>query len=403
MTKYVLLFVILIIFLSGCTGKKEINELALVMAVGIDKIEDSKEGDLKDKGYEVTIEVARPADARGQTGAPAGSTGDPIWSASSQGATLFEAIRHMASISTRRVFWAHNYIIVINEDVAKDGIKDIIDFFTRNPELRMRTWVAITPNKAKDIISTMTGLEVIPGEALDKLYRYTDISGAAPRSELLDVQSAYLSETTQPIIARVRLIGRGVSNKKQGQAGAIKQVELEGAGVFKGDKLVGILDRDDSKAAVLFIEKVKSQIVVLSCPKDPEEKITAEIVHDRFNVTPAYENGKPTFTVDFQAFVNVVEAGCPFSIENEDDVRAVEKELEVTVKGTIEKLLTKAQKDYKSDFLELGQRFNNKFPREWKTIKKTWGSTFSDVEFTVNVDAKVKGGVLLYNPTRSGK
>lgn len=399
----ILSFVILILFLSGCSGKREINDLALVMAVGIDKIEEPVEGSTKDKGYEVTVEVARPADSRGQTGAPSGNTGDPIWSASSQGETIFEAIRHLASFTTRRVFWAHNYIIVINEDVAREGIKDIIDFFTRNPELRMRTWVAITPNKAKDIISTMTGLEVIPGEALDKLYRYSDISGAAPRTELLDVQSAYLSETTQPIISRVRLIGRGVSNKKQGQAGAIKQVELEGAGVFKGDKLVGILDREDSKAAVLFIEKVKSQIVVLSCPKDPEKVLTAEIVHDRFNVTPSYKNGKPAFTVNFNAFVNIVEAGCPFTIEDEDDVRAIEKELEVTVKGTIEKLLTKAQKEFKSDFLELGQRFNNKFPSEWKTIKKSWDSTFSDVEFTVNVDAKVKGGVLLYNPTRSGK
>ncbi|WP_458414467.1 Ger(x)C family spore germination protein [Schinkia sp. CFF1] len=402
MIKQVSIPVILaVLLLSGCTGKKEINDLALVMAVAIDKVEESKEGD--GNKYEITVEVARPADSRGQTGAPAGNTGDPIWSASAQGQTIFDAIRHMASISTRRVFWAHNFIIVVNEDVARDGIKEIIDFFTRNPELRMRTWIAITPNKAKDIVSTMTGLEVIPGEALDKLYRYTDISGAAPRTELLDVQSAYLSETTQPIIARMRLIERGVSNKKQGQAGAIKQVELEGAGVFKGDKLVGVLGRRESKAAVLFIEKVKSQTVVLACPKNPEELITAEIVHDKFNVTPSYVNGKPAFTVNFNAFVNIVEAGCPFSIANEADVKTIEKDIEGDIKSVIEGLVTKAQKEYKSDFLELGQRFNNKFPSEWKTIKKNWDSTFSDVPITVNVDVKVKGGVLLYSPTRSGK
>ncbi|HHY74400.1 MAG TPA: Ger(x)C family spore germination protein [Bacillus bacterium] len=402
MTKYVLLpFVLVVIFLSGCSGKREINELALVMAVGIDKVENQKEGESNQ--YEVTVEVARPADARGQTGAPAGNTGDPVWSASARGKTIFEAIRHLASFSTRKVFWAHNFIIVVNEDVARDGIKDIIDFFTRNPELRMRTWIAITPDKAKDIISTMTGLEVIPGEALDKLYRYTDISGAAPKTELLDVQAAYLSETTQPIIARMRLIERGVSNKKQGQAGAIKQVELEGAGVFKGDKLIGTLDREEAKAAVLFIEKVKSQIVVLTCPKNSEEFITGEIVHDRFNVAPSYVNGKPAFMVDFNVFVNVVEAGCPFSIANQEDVRTLEKGMENEIKGNIEKLLKKAQHEYNSDFLELGQRFNNKFPREWKDIKKTWDSTFADATIIVNVDAKVKGGVLLYTPTRSGK
>jgi len=396
-----LTFVLAVLLLSGCTGKKEINELALVMAVGIDKVENQNEGD--PNKYEVTIEVARPADARGQTGTPAGNTGDPIWSASAQGKTLFDAIRHMATFSTRRVFWAHNFIIVVNEDVARDGIKDIIDFFTRNPELRMRTWIAITPNKAKDIISTMTGLEVIPGEALDKLYRYTDLSGASPRTELLDVQAAYLSDTTQPIIARIRFIERGVSNKKQGQAGAIKQVELEGAGIFKGDKLVGLINRAESKAAVLFIEKVKSQIVVLSCPRNPEELITVEIVHDKFNVTPKLKNGKPEFTVDFNAFANVAEAGCPFSIENQEDVRELEKGMENYMKNIMKRLLNKAQKQYNSDFLELGQRFNNKFPSEWKEMKDSWDSIFPEVKITVNVDARVKGGVLLYTPTRSGK
>lgn len=394
--------ILMLFFLSGCSGKREINDLALVMAVGIDKVEEGNDAEKKNQ-IEISVEVARPADSRGQTGAPAGNTGDPIWSVSAKGNTLFEAIRNITNFSTRRVFWAHNFIIVVNEDVARDGIRDIIDFFTRNPELRMRTNIAITPDKAKDVISTMTGLEVVPGEALDKLFRYTDISGAAPKTELLDVQRAYLSETTQPLIARMELIERGVSNKKQGQAGAIKQVNLAGAGVFKGDKLVGILNKDETRAAVLFIEKVKSGVVVLSCPNEPDKEITAEIVHDKFNVTPSYQNGKPSFTVDYKAFTNIVEAGCPFSIKDKEDVAKIEKEVESKVKADIKKVLTMAQKEYNSDFLELGQRFNNKFPREWKEIKNHWDTTFSDVTMKVNVDARVKSGVLLYDPTRSGK
>jgi len=51
----------------------------------------------------------------------------------------------------------------------------------------------------------------------------------------------------------------------------------------------------------------------------------------------------------------------------------------------------------------LGQRFNNKFPAEWKEVKGDWDSIFSDVTINVKVDAEIKSGVLLYNPTRSGK
>lgn len=388
--------VVFMLFLSGCVGKREINDLALVMAVAIDKVKDSNK-------VEVTIEASRPADARGQTGAPAGNTGDPVWSVSAQGETLFEAIRNLANISTRRIFWAHNFIIVINEDVAKDGIADIIDFFTRNPELRMRTWIAITPDKAKEVISTMTGLEVIPAEALNKLFRYTKVSAVAPQTELLDVQAAYLGEMTHPVIARLQLIERGVSNKKEGQAGAFKQVELEGAGVFKGDKLVGILNKDETRGMLPFIEKIDSGAVVLSCPDDSEQLITAEIKYQNFNVTPQFKEGNPAFEIDLQTITNIVEAGCPFSVEDKEQVQKLEKQVEEKMKSDIEAVLTKAQNEYKADFLELGQRFNNQFPAEWKDIQDNWDSTFSEVTIKVKAEAEIKSGVLLYNPTRSGK
>ncbi|WP_017754221.1 Ger(x)C family spore germination protein [Calidifontibacillus oryziterrae] len=392
-----LTLVILILFLSGCAGKREINDLALVMAVGIDKVEDKNE-------FEVTVEVARPADSRGQTGAPAGNTGDPIWSASATGKTLFEAIRNLANFSTRRVFWAHNFIVVVNEDIAREGLADIIDFFTRNPELRMRTWIAITPDKAKDVVSTMTGLEVIPGEALDKLYRYTKISSTSPRTELLDLKAAYLSETTQPVLSRLKLIERGVSNKKQGQAGAIKQVALEGAGIFKDDKLIGILAPDETRAMLPFIEEVDSGVIVLPCENEPDRFITAELRNQSLKVTPEYKENKPSFKVNYTiARVVIVEAGCPFSIKNKQQVRQLEEKLEDKVKTDIEKMLTKAQKEYQADFLELGQRFNNRFPAEWKGIKKDWDSTFANVSIDVNVNAEIKSGVLLFKPTRSGK
>lgn len=198
MKKIILFHVLLamLLLLGACSGKREISDLALVMAVGIDKGE--KEGTVK-----VTAQVARPADARGQTGAPSGQSGEAVWSVETEGESIFEAIRQMSSFSSRRVFWAHNFIIVINEEVAKEGIGDVIDFFTRNPELRMRTWVAVTPQTASEVISTVTSLELIPGEALAKLFRYTTISNQAPRTVIMDVLSAYLSESTEPLLARL--------------------------------------------------------------------------------------------------------------------------------------------------------------------------------------------------------
>lgn len=374
---------------TGCVGKREINDLALVMAVGVDK---GKEGKTK-----VTVQVARPADARGQTGAPSGNTGDPVWSANAEGKTIFEAIRNLATFSTRRVFWAHNYIIVINEDLARDGIHDVIDFFTRNPELRMNTWVVVTPDKAEDIVSTLTGIEVMPGEALDKLFRYTPVSAQAPRTKIRDLFSAYLSNGTEPILARMKLIDRGVSNKKAGQAGSVQQVELAGAGIFKGDRLVGTLNAIETKNIQPFIEDVESRTEVLECPTNKKEKVSIEIRHPKLKVIPEYKKGKPVvFHVELTAYSNIVEAGCPISLEDEESLKQLENQLKKRVENEMEQVIQKLQNEFNADVLHFGKVFNNRFPAEWKEIKGDWEEHFKAAKVDVQVDARVRSTPLYY-------
>lgn len=392
---FLLVSLTLTIFLNGCIGKREINELALVMAVGLDKGKDGK--------VVVSVQIARPADARGQTGAPAGNTGDPIWSAKAEGKTIFEAIRSLSTFSTRRVFWAHNYIIIINEDLARDGISDIIDFFTRNPELRMRTWVVVTPNKASNILSTMTGLEVISGEAMDKLFRYSSISAQAPRTQMIDLQSAYLSESSEPVLARVKLIKRGISNKKPGQEGSYKQIDLSGAGVFKGDKLVGILGQKETRGLLPFIEKVESGVMAVSCPKEPKQKISLELKHYKFKVTPLYRNGEISFHIKYDTDFSMVEAGCPLSLEDRAQITKLEKQVANELKGNVNNIVSRAQKDFKADILELGKIFNNKYPKEWKQIKNRWDEEFQTAAVKIDVTVNIEDTALLFKPTKAGK
>jgi len=394
--KTIIYLILASVFLSGCVGKREIDELALVMAVGIDNGDDGK--------MKITAQVARPADARGQTGAPSGQTGDPIWSASAEGETIFEAIRNLGTFSSRRVFWAHNYAIIISEDLAKKkGIADIIDFFTRNPELRMRTWILVTPDDASEVVSTITGLEVVPGEAIDKLFRYTSITRQSPSTQILDVQSAFLSESSQPVIARVRLTDRGVSNKKPGQAGAYKQVELAGAGVFKEDKLVGILKPEETRGLIPFIEGVESGVVVLPCSKNSDAKVSVELRSPIFEVNPSIKDGIPVFDITFRIYGRLVEAGCPFSLKDRKEVQKLEEEVQTLLHDEIKTIVYKAQKEYKSDFIELGKVFNNHYPAEWKEFQPNWESVFQEASVSVEVKADITDSSLLYKPTKPGE
>jgi len=381
-----ILFALAIFFvLTSCVGLIQLNELAIVTAVGLERGE-------KPDTVKVSVQIVRPADARGQTGAPAGGTGEPIYSINAEGKTIFDAIRQLGRFSSRRVYWAHNFLIVMDQDYAKAGIHDMVDFFTRNHELRMNTWVAVSPNSPSEVISTVTGLEVVPGEAVDRLFRRNStIVGQAPRSNMMTLEEAYLSPTTHPVLARLVLTTRGISNKKPEEQGSLKQVELSGAAAFQGGKMIGWLTPRETRGLLFFTENLDSGIEVLSCP-NTKKSITAEFHDASFRVTPRYQDRRLRYDIRLKTNADVVESACETPI---GEIRnELERQLEQRLAQEIESLLDKAQQRYRADFLKMGDVFRNKYPVEWRELASRWDEVFAGADMQVSVSAKVVSTVL---------
>ncbi|MBO9596949.1 MAG: Ger(x)C family spore germination protein [Cohnella sp.] len=365
-------------------GELQLNQLAIVTAVGIEN--GHKPGTVR-----ISAQIIRPSDARGQTGAPSGGTGQPIYSALAEGETIFDAIRNLGRFVSRRVYWAHNFLIVIREDYARNGIEGLVDFFTRNHELRMTTRVAVTSDSPAEMISTITGLEVVPGQAVDNLFRDNDIAGQAPSTNMMNLEEAFLSRSSEPVLARLSLVSRGISNKKPQEHGSLKQVELIGAAAFKGDKMMGWLSPEETRGLLFFTEKLDSGIEVVDCPNDGN-KLSLEFRDARLKVTPSYRNEQPGFRISLRTKADVTESGCGTDIGK---IRLdIERALEDQLKGNIEALLNKAQRQYHSDIVKLADVFRNKFPEEWRKVGSQWSSAFSEAQIEIVVKANVKSVVL---------
>lgn len=160
MIKKWILFLLLItlnpFIFSGCWDLREINEIGLVTAVGIDK-------GTGPNRYAVTVQIANPT-AEGSSGGGGGGGGGSkaqsgMWIGTEEGGSLFDAVRKLSSISSRRIMWAHNNVVIIGEALAEEGIIPTIDYFTHNPELRMKSAVTIAHGKAKDYITAKVGME----------------------------------------------------------------------------------------------------------------------------------------------------------------------------------------------------------------------------------------------------
>ena len=63
-------------------------------------------------------------------------------------------------------------LLVISEEVAKDGLNDIIDLFARDSEFRKQFLVLVSKEKdTSDILSILTALETLNSKKIkDSLY-----------------------------------------------------------------------------------------------------------------------------------------------------------------------------------------------------------------------------------------
>lgn len=155
------LFILLIVFLlftTGCWNRRELNELAIALAIGIDSTKDGQ--------FLLTAQVVNPGElATGNSGGGTGTSPTVIYQA--KGKTVFEAFRKMTKESPRKIYPSHLRILVIGESLAKKGIGKPLDLLTRDWELRSDFYIVVAKGmRAEEILKVPTSLEKIPANQI---------------------------------------------------------------------------------------------------------------------------------------------------------------------------------------------------------------------------------------------
>ncbi|MGE5404426.1 MAG: hypothetical protein ACM3PP_05760, partial [Candidatus Saccharibacteria bacterium] len=89
------------------------------------------------------------------------------------------------TISSRRIMWAHNNVVIIGESLARQGIIPVVDYFTHQPELRMKAEVVISRGDARDYITAKLGMDTPSGISFFLMERYRPLSAVSINSRML--------------------------------------------------------------------------------------------------------------------------------------------------------------------------------------------------------------------------
>jgi spore germination protein KC len=387
-----ILLILTSLLLTGCWDMIEINENGLVMAVGIDYKEATN-------SYVVTVQIPNSI-SNGSMGYATGSTAT-TWNCSAAGASIFEAVRNLARVSSKRMTWAHNGVIVLGESVAKHDITSVLGFFTTNPELRMKTMVVVSKGDAKDYIASSAGNNVIIGLSLSEMFRYAPLPGVSVKSDMLNLYSAFTSDYAQLLISGITLKKALISTDQYDNIIHSSTIALEGAAVFKKTKMIGWLTPEETRGIAWVLNDAKGTVVTVEDPDNDNKVTTIETKDIKNKITSEIVDGMPNFTIKIIGNGNIVEESGPSSESISEFQRRIGKLLNKKISDEIRKGMDKVQQSYGSDVIGFAQIVKVQNNRVWENeLKDKWQETFPDIPIKIDVNIDIISNTLKQEPLR---
>lgn len=358
------------LFFTGCWDRRELNQLGIVLGTAVDQGENGK--------YRLTVQIVNPGAMRsGKSGGSSGQ-GNPSLVFSNEGQSLFEAARNTITENSRKLFFSHNQIIIFGEAVGKKGLKPVVDFFERNPEIRMEKPVLIAIGKAEKLLEIQGGLEKLSALEINNSLDLANISGKALKMKYIDFLKRYNSDTTAPIAPIVEVTA------VQGQ----EKYKIHGTAVFKKDKLVGRMDDIETKGMLWVLGKTGGTIEVLKSQNN-KGFLSLAVKDVLTQVKPVLQGDSPEINLNIKASFIIAEDSDGEDLTNPKILKSIEDALALNIKKVIENSLEKTQSELKADVFGFGEEFERSYPRDWPRLKSNWEKIFQRVVFKLEIHTQM--------------
>lgn len=386
MKKVVILIICIVLMfnLSGCWSSHELNDYAFVMGVAMDK-------GTKNKNVLITAQIAKPSGlkADGSSSEGGSSSGDAYWNVKSEGESVFDTVREFTHESERKLYWNHNNVVIFGQSLAEEGIQDSFDFFMRGYEIRLASNVFVAKGIAGEAFYVNPKLGDMPANSINKLTKVQQFTSETYVVTLQQFACSLMSKTCAPVAPLIEVKGEGEE----------QQLLLSGTAVFKEDKLVGELNKTETRGLLWVVDEVESGIVVVDCP-DVDGIVSIEIRNSSTSITPEIIDGNIKMNIEIKVEGNIGDQSCKQNLATSDMFKVLQGYLASAVKNEILSSL-KVAKELNTDFYDFGGAVHRKYPGKWSELEGKWDDIFPDIEVGINVDAKLNSTGKIYNPANS--
>ncbi|WP_410514878.1 Ger(x)C family spore germination protein [Paenibacillus sp. BR2-3] len=363
---------LLSLVMTGCWDRTEINDIAIIMAVSFDLLEDGK--------MISTYQIANPT---AETGSPeAKGSRQKFVIITAAGGNVQELLGKSQYQLSRKIFRAHRKIILIGERLAEHGIGDLLDSFSRDSNSRIQPYILVVKGgEGRDILKMNYPLEDVSAEAIREMI----VMDVGPKITIRDLITVSSSEGIEPIVGTIKSFSKEDHADENLNEPAFR---ISGAAIIKDLKLSGYLNNEETRGLQWIRGELNKKDIKISIP-GTSESVNISLSQMRRKIKPVIHGSEIKINLKLKGKGVIKENDAKLDLFQTKNIKIIEAALQNQVNEEIGQIISKAQKKYKADIFGFGDVIHRKFPHQWKSLEKDWDNTFPKVEIAVTSDLTI--------------
>lgn len=380
-----LICILSLFMLSGCWDLQEINESAITTAAGIERQDDDK--------IAFSTRLIRPLPS-GEAG-----SGEMEWVvATASDYSVAMAARRLTLSLSKVPEWSHVKTFILGEKLVGHDLSLVIDFMTRNRHLRPDiNLLIVSQSSPEEVLSSNLPQVTELGSGLHDLLKLNEKQlGIYVPITMGEFTYKLMTPGIEPVVPQITLeMAQKKSppeksgDKNSGNTNNINKINLNGMGVLKGKRLVGVMNETESRGyRWLNSSSQAGGLFNAVSPWHENEHIALEIVRFSTKTRPQLSSNNLKMIIEIDSDLGFYEQDFVSDILNLERKDMLQEAANQEIEKQVAACINKAQ-FLGSDVLGWGRILQEHEPDKWKEIADAWSEQFPLVEYEIHIKSNI--------------